>query len=388
MKNMFRKIVFATGIFPPDIGGPATYIEKLANELIERRFEVSVITFSDNKIEEKHDFPVISISRKYPKAIRYFIYFLKLLKIAKNKDIIYSQNQTSAGFPSVLVSKILKKRLILKVVGDAAWESYANRVDEFDNIEIFQRKKYDFFTELIRKTRDFVVKNADKIITPSHYLKNIIFDWGVSKEKIEVIYNTSGSLVDLDISKKQAQNRIEIKGNIILSVGRLCSWKGFETLIDIVPDLLKENPNFKLIIIGEGEKRKSLEKKIKKLVLESNIKLTGRVLHKNIPLYFKSAEIFILNSEYEGLPHVVLEAMQAGVPIIVSDRGGNPEVVENNFNGFLVEYNNKEQIRRAIMNLHNDKELQKTFIRNSKGKLEKFSFENLINKTIKILTNK
>jgi len=382
------KIIFATGIFPPDIGGPATYVEKLANELVQRRFEVSVITFSDNKIEEKHDFPVIRVSRKYPKAIRYFIYFLKLLKLAKNKDVIYSQNQTSAGFPSVLVSKILKKRLILKVVGDAAWESYANRVNGFDNIEIFQRKKYDFFTELIRETRSFVAKNADKIITPSHYLKGIISDWGVSKEKIEVIYNALGSSVDLDVSKEQAQNRIEIKGNIILSIGRLCSWKGFKTLIDIIPDLLKENSNFKLIIVGEGEERKSLEEKIKKLELESNVKLTGRVLHKNIPLYFKSSEMFILNSEYEGLPHVVLEAMQAGVPIIVSNRGGNPEVIEDNFNGFLVEYNNKEQIKKAIMNLHYDKELQKTFIRNSKERLKKFSWENLINKTIKILTNK
>ena len=181
---------------------------------------------------------------------------------------------------------------------------------------------------------------------------------------------------------------IEIKGTIVLSIGRLCSWKGFETLIDIIPDLLKENPDFKLIIVGEGEERKSLEEKIKKLGLESNVELTGRIIHKNIPLYFKSAEMFILNSEYEGLPHVVLEAMQTGVPIIVSNRGGNPEVVENNFNGFLVEYNNKEQIKKAIMNLHNDKELQKTFIRNSKAKLEKFSWENLINKTIKILTNK
>lgn len=382
------KIIFATGIFPPDIGGPATYVEKLANELVQRRLEVSVITFSDNKIEEKYDFPVISISRKYPKVIRYFIYFLKLLKLAKNKDVIYSQNQTSTGFPSVLVSKILKKRLILKVVGDAAWESYANRVGEFDNVEIFQGKKYDFFTELIRGTRSFVAKNADKIITPSYYLKNIISDWGVSKEKIEVIYNALGFSVDLDVSKEQAQNRIEIKGNIILSIGRLCSWKGFETLIDIIPDLLKENPDFKLIIVGEGEERKSLEEKIKKLGLESNVELTGRIIHKNIPLYFKASEMFILNSEYEGLPHVVLEAMQAGVPIIVSNRGGNPEVIENNFNGFLVEYNNKEQIRRAIMNLHNDKELQKTFIRNSKERLKKFSWENLINKTIKILTNK
>lgn len=382
------KIIFATGIFPPDIGGPAIYVEKLANELLQKGFEVSVITFSDTKIKKNYDFPVVRISSKYPKGIRHFIYFLELLKMAKSADIIYVQNQTSAGFPSVLVSKLLKKRIILKVVGDAAWESYANRSSEFDNIEIFQEKKYDFFTELIKKTRSFVAKNTDTVITPSQYLKNIVKGWGVPEQNIKVIYNALEQLSEPHISREEIKKKIEIKGDIILSIGRLAPWKGFLTLIDVFPELLKENPDFKLIIVGEGEEKTKLELRVEKLRLKDNVKLVGKISHQNIPLYFKAADIFVLNSGYEGLPHVVLEAMQLGVPVVISNKGGNPELIKDNFNGFLIEYNNKEQIKNRLLKLWQDRNLQKRFIENSKEKLKEFNWENLVNKTIKILTNK
>ncbi|MCP6718279.1 MAG: glycosyltransferase family 4 protein [Patescibacteria group bacterium] len=382
------KIIFATGIFPPDIGGPATYVEKLANELLQKGFEISVITFSDTKTKKNYDFPVIRISSKYPKGIKHFIYFLELLKMARGTDIIYVQNQTSAGLPSVLVSKLLKKRLILKVVGDAAWESYANRVSEFDNIETFQEKKYDFLTELIRKTRSFVAKNADTIITPSQYLKNIVKGWGVPEQNIQAIYNALEQLFEPHISKEEIKKKIGIKGDIILSIGRLTPWKGFSALIDIFPELLKENPDFKLIIVGEGEEKKKLELRVEKLRLKDNVKLVGKISHQDIPLYFRAADIFVLNSGYEGLPHVVLEAMQFGVPVVISNKGGNPELIKDSFNGFLIEYNNEEQIKNTLLKLWQDTSLQKKFIENSKEKLKEFSWENLVNKTIKLLTNK
>ena len=382
------KIIFATGIFPPDIGGPATYVRKLAKELIQRGFEIEVITFADIKTENNYDFPVIKVLRRNPTIIRYVVYFFKLLKLAKNADLIYSQNQTSAGLPSVLVSKILKKRLVLKIVGDAAWENYANKHSKFDSIDIFQKREYGFFTELFKKTRSFVAKNADIIIVPSQYLKNIVKGWGVPEQGIKVVYNALEQLSEPHIPKEEIKKKIRIKGDIILSIGRLAPWKGFSALIEVLPELLKENPNFKLIIIGEGEEKKKIELRVEKLRLKDNVKLIGKINHQDILLYFKVADVFVLNSGYEGLPHVVLEAMQFGVPVIVSNKGGSPELIKDSFNGFLIEYNNKEQIKNALLKLCQDKNLQKRFVENSKEKLKEFSWESLINKTIKILTNK
>src|SRR3989344_5988696 len=98
------KIVFAAGIAAPDIGGPATYVEKLAGG-------------------QKQ--PLISYSKglkKYPKGLRHFLYFLGLLWLARNAYVIYAQNVTSAGLPALLAAKLLRKRLVLKIVCDAAWE--------------------------------------------------------------------------------------------------------------------------------------------------------------------------------------------------------------------------------------------------------------------------
>lgn len=322
------KIVFATGIYPPDIGGPATYVERLAKELNQ---------------------PVISYSRglkKYPKGLRHLLYFLCLLRLSINKDVIYAQNVTSAGLPALLAAKLLRKRFILKIVGDAAWE---------------QKKPY------LMMIQSYVAKRAQKIIVPSRYVKEMVAAWGVPQEKIIVIYNAPEPLPQLDISKDEAKQKIGVRGDIILSAGRSVPWKGFPALRSIMPDLHKENPNFRLVIVGEGEKK---------------------VPHSQMPIYFKAADIFVLNSGYEGLSHVILEAMQSGLPVIASKEGGNPELIEDGDNGLLVEYNNKEQIKSAILKLWQDKGLQEKFIKNSKEKLKDFMWENLVEKTIKVLVGR
>jgi len=331
------KLIFAAGIYPPDIGGPATYTERLAKELQQ---------------------PVISYSgrlKKYPKGLRHLLYFLFLLWLARDVDTIYAQNVTSAGLPALLASKILRKRLVLKVVGDAAWE---------------QRKGY------LRPVQGTVARFADKIIVPSVYLKKRVMGWGVAGEKIEVIYNAPEAFPQADISKEEAKRRIGIAGDIILSAGRLVPWKGFGDLMAIMPDLVLQNPDFQLVIVGAGEE---------KLEAQPRVKLAGGVPHTEMPLYFKAADIFVLNSGYEGLSHVILEAMQQGVPVIASSAGGNPELITDGLNGFLVEYQNREQLKDAILKLWQDKDLQAKFIQNSKEKLKNFTWENLVEKTTKIL---
>lgn len=319
------KIVFAAGIYPPDIGGPATYVARLAKELNQ---------------------PVISYSGKlknYPKGVRYILYFFGLLWLAKNTNVIYAQNVTSAGLPALVAAKLLRKKFVLKIVGDAAWE---------------QKKDY------LKQIQGFVAKGADRIIVPSQYVKKMVIGWGVMENKIEVIYNAVEiESVSPEIGKEEARKKIGIDGNIILSVGRPVPWKGFGDLRAIMPDLLERNQNFRLVIVGEDKK----------------------VPHEQMPLYFLAADIFILNSGYEGLSHVILEAMNFGVPVIASREGGNPELIEDNFNGLLVEYKNKEQIKEAILRLWQDKDLREKFIKNSYEKLKNFSWENLIRKTSEVL---
>ncbi|MCD4705486.1 glycosyltransferase family 4 protein, partial [bacterium] len=128
------------------------------------------------------------------------------------------------------------------------------------------------------------------------------------------------------------------------------------------------------------------EKIIKDNNLEKNIFLIGRIAHKDLIYYFNASEIFVLNSEYEGLSHVLIEAMTCNLPIIASDKGGNKEVIKNMHNGMLVEYNNSEKWKQAILKLLNDEDLRKKFIDNSARDLKKFEYSEMINKTENFLT--
>ena len=139
------------------------------------------------------------------------------------------------------------------------------------------------------------------------------------------------------------------------------------------------------IIPSYGDMQQELVKLKINLKLEKAVKLVGKVEHSQTPFYFKAADIFVLNSGYEGLSHVILEAMQLGVPVIASNRGGNPELIQNNFNGFLVECKNQKEIKETILKLWQQKDLQEKFILNSKEILKDFTWENLVNKTLEVL---
>jgi glycosyltransferase involved in cell wall biosynthesis len=350
------KVVIASGIYPPDSGGPATYSQLIAREFVKRGIEISLICYSDpsttlRESDKNEKFKIIRILRKN-KLTRYLLYFINLLKPSINCDVIYAQGPLSAGLPAMWVSKILHKKFVVKIVGDYAWEQGVNQFRVKELIEEFQNKKYNKKIEKIKNIQKKVCNYADKIIVPSLFLKKIVIGWGIDENKIKVIYNTFTGIEDIDPAK--------IDGDVIISAGRPEPWKGFDTLREIMPDLLKENPKFKLMI-------------------------ENKMPHNELMAYFKASKMFVLNTGYEGLSHIILEALACGLPVITTDVCGNPEIIQNEENGLLVEYNNKTQLKNAIIKLHTNKNLREKIIENGYKTLEKFTLEKMINETIKTL---
>lgn len=345
------KIVIASGIYPPDIGGPATYSQTIAREFTKQGIDVSLICYSDKKQEDNENFKIVRILRKN-KLFRYLLYFWNLLKLARNCDVIYAQGPLAAGLPAMWVSKILRKKFVIKIVGDYAWEQGVNQFEVKDLIEEFQNKKYNSKIEKIREIQKKVCKTANKIIVPSEFLKKIVVGWDIDKNKIEVIYNAFIGVENIKTKK--------LNGDVIISAGRPEPWKGYNTLNEIMPDLLKENPEFRLII-------------------------ATKLSHNELMEYFKASTMFVLNSGYEGFSHILLEAMACGLPVVTTNVCGNPEIIQNGENGLLVEYNNKEQIKNAILRVWEDKNLREKLISNGYKTLEKFKLEDMINKTITVL---
>lgn len=348
--NIYQKpkllnILIATGIYPPEIGGPATYSKLIGEKLSQRGHKVRILTYSNQNIKDGK-LVVTGVSKKLPVAIRHLAYFLQVLKLGRNSDLIYMQDSVSVGLPATLANIFLKKKLALKVVGDYAWEQ-AEQVPELkdkmpllDSFYPFLNENYPLKIQILEKIQNWVARRAEKIITPSFYLKKVLINgWKINPEKIKVVYN-SFDIKELGIRNKELGNKFKI-----LSIGRLMPWKGFDTLIDIVKDI----PNVDLEIIGDGPEYKNYESRIMNHELQNRIKLLGRLSHDEVIDRMQKADLFILNTAYEGLSHVILEAMACGTPIAVSRAGGNTELIgENEERGELFEYNNKEQIKEII----------------------------------------
>jgi glycosyltransferase involved in cell wall biosynthesis len=359
-----RKLLIASGIYPPDIGGPATYSSLLVKEFPKRGFVVKVLTYGP-----------AGISRKIPKGLRHLIYFFVCLFKAINSDIIFAQNQLSAGLPAMIAAKFTGCKFIMRVPGDSVWEWAVQKRGIKEGIDDFQDKKYGFVIEIRRKVQRFVANRADAIITPSFYLKKIVSRWVKNTGKIHVIYN------GIELDKSENYNIDQNKDKIILSVGRMVPWKGFDVLVELMSDL----PDWKLVIIGEGPIKNKLEELIEKMKLSKSVELINSLSRKELLEYLTKAKIFILNTSFESFSFQVVEAMNAGVPVITTNICNLPEIIDNGQEGILVEPNNKKQIIEAIEKLDKDDNLRKNIIINARKKVQKFSLENTMDDLQKLL---
>lgn len=333
--NQRIKVLVATGLYPPEIGGPATFVKMLEENLDSSQFELTVVPFTQ--------------VRKYPKIFRHIIFFFKLLSQARAQDIILALDGVSVGLPAALVAKIKHLPFIVRLGGDYAWEQGRLRFNVTESLDDFYAaKSLPFFVKFLTKVQAWVVSTAVKVIAPSEYLKSIVSKWENNQEKIKVIYSVPS--LPLSVEKQVSSS----DSQIIWSIARLVPWKGFETLIKVVGELQSEYPNLLLKIIGDGPEEQKLTKLIQELGLEKQVVLTGRLSHSELIKQINEVNMFVLNTEYEGFSHLVLEMMRLKVPVVTTNVGGNPELVSNNETGLLVEYNNELEIKNAIISLLED----------------------------------
>ncbi len=365
-----RGVLITTGIFPPDIGGPATYSKLLLDELPKHGLGVKVLSFG--KV------------RHLPKFIRHIAYFFEILEKGRSADIIYAQDPVSVGLPTTLASYVLRKKFVLKVVGDYAWEQMHVEGGDFVTPEEFQGGKYDLKTELRRKVERWVARKADKIIVPSEYLKKIVSMWGV--KNIDVIYN--GFKYNQESGNKETiRALLQFEGDLVISVGRLVPWKGFDTLIKIFPQIKNKFKDAKLIIAGSGPDEERLQKLINEKGLQDYIALTGGLDRDVLLRYIKASDVFALNTGYEGLSHQLLEVMDVGVPIVTTNVGGNPELIKNGKNGLTVAFNDEKELTKSIVKLLGDKKYANKLAIEAKKKVQEFSEEKMIKGTVSMLKN-
>jgi glycosyltransferase involved in cell wall biosynthesis len=140
-------------------------------------------------------------------------------------------------------------------------------------------------------------------------------------------------------------------GRVVMACARLYPWKNLEFLIRLVPDL---PPDVTLVIVGDGPEREQLEREAVAAGVPERVYFAGSVSQATVQQYLHAADVFTLHTRYEGLSHVMLEAMHAGTPIVASDVGGNAEVIESGRNGLLVPLDDRTTTLATLRRLLGD----------------------------------
>ncbi len=373
------RILFATGIYPPHPGGPATYVASLASECRDRMYDVAILTYGDRAVSvPPQGILLYCVSRHGNVIQRYVRYFMALWDIASQYDLIYAQDSFCVGLPAYIVSKLLNKPLLIKVVGDPAWESARDQHACKDSLEVFQTKRYNFKIELIRIISRLVIRGAYAVITPSNYLRGIIAGWGIPLTKIRLIYNAvhfSDSMSEIDGWPT---------GKIILYVGRLVEWKGLLTLVHTIRELQKDITDVSLVIIGDGPELQELQKLVKELDVSSQVHFFGARPQTQVAWAMKHANVFVLFSEYEGLSHVLIEAQYSGLPTVASAIPGNSEVIEHKKNGLLVPLHDYALLQKSIRMLLTETDIAEMFARAGEERSDRFSRSRMMDETFEL----
>ena len=382
-----KKILIATGIYPPDYRGPATLLESLPGALKSKGFEIKIITYSDVPASELEKEWVFRINKKRPPVVRHLLYFFRLWELSNWADLVYATDVYSVGYLTFFCCRLREKKYILRFTGDSAWESARLKAQIADSIVDFEENTYSPAIEKQKEKRKRIMVSAEKIIVDCESGGRLAELIGVPKEKIKVIYNSLDTKKFIASEEKVRSIRKSCgqDSKIIISPGQLNPWKGFDGVIKIIPRLIEGlGSGLHLLILGEGPEKTSLENLAKELKIANNVHFLGKVVHSEMINYLSAADLFILNSDYEGMSHAILEAMYAARPIIVSRSGGNCELIGNGREGLTFGYNNLDELFNAAYKMLNDRPKAKQLAKNAKIKSDNFKWENVVNGTVKV----
>ena len=318
------KLFVASGIFHPEPGGPSTYLTTILPALQERGWQTRVLTFGEPASAE-YAYPVTRVSRaSYPiRQARYAVASRGHLAWA---DLVYAH---TIDLP---IWGGRDKAWILKVVGDQAWERSIRRgwIPADMSIDDYQDFRGDWRVRWQKASRSRQIAAMDAVIVPSQYLKRMALAWGVEPSRAHVIYNA------LPPTEPPKETRAEIRSQLtwddrptLITVARLQRWKGIDHLIEA----LRLLPDLRLVVVGDGPDRPRLAQLA--APLGDRVLFKGQLTRQHAHRLIRAADGLALYSGYEGLSHTLLESLHLGTPVLASDIGGNPEIVQHGVNGLL-----------------------------------------------------
>ena len=389
------EVCFVSPEYLPLSGGTGSYVYYLSKELIKNGYTTSVVTGYGESKDIKINNQQRAFFLKTFKApiIRSFLFagtaFQKLKKI-NDKISVDITHINLPLVPSFAVPKNFGKTLITTVHSTWKGEAEAIRNEPYSRLNSNERFMVSF-NRVLRFFEEQTLERSNKLIAVSDFTRRELLKYyNVKEDKIRVIHN------GVDIHKfAPPEDKAKVKQELgfsnkefnILSVGRLYARKGLFTLIKSVSIVAKKYRNVKLIISGKGQSNemKKLVDYAKKLGIRSNILFTGYFPDAKLPKLYQAADIFAFSTFYENLPFAVLEALSSRLPVVTTNVGGIPEMIEDGKNGFLVPPANSAALSDRIIYLIENPAAASEMANQARETVEnRFDWRLIVKKVIKV----
>jgi glycosyltransferase involved in cell wall biosynthesis len=306
------------------------------------------------------------------------------LKIAKNNNIFVN------GLESYVAPflNFFGKRYLIKVVGDSIWERARNLGLTEDKLDPFQSVARKLFP-LEYERRFQLLNKASKVVVPSQYLADLVKSWGIKRDRIKVILNGSDLVKDnLELQRERRKKFLDENNQFLklIFAGRLTNWKGVETLLLAASALRDQGIRKKIVvdIIGDGPLLPLTKSLNRQLRLEEIVSIKGKLTLNETRDLMSTGHVLVLTSLYEGLSHTIIDALALGIPVIASNVCGNPELIHDQENGFLVAPEKPMQIVDKIQLLLKDDELGKNLSEAALLSAQKFNFQKTLDSYLEL----
>ena len=343
------RILIVSGIWPPDVGGPASHAPELAAFLRGQGHEVEVVITAESE-PAAETYPVRWVDRARPAGVRHAQVAALVRARARDAD---DGAATSRPGRSSRGGSIARRPLVVKLVADEAYER-ARRFGLFEgDLDAFQRFPGGARVRVLRHARNRALRRVDHLVSPSAYLASLARSWGVPAERVTVIPNAAPPLPELP-SRDEARAGLGLERATLAFAGRVTRQKALETGLAA----LERVPDVALLDAGDGPDLDGVRRAASERGLDGRVRFLGPLDREGVLTVFRAADAALLTSTWENFPHTVVEALAVGTPVVATSVGGVPEIVRDGENGLLATPGDAEAIATAIRRVVDDRALR------------------------------
>lgn len=315
------RVLVVSGIWPPDVGGPASHAPDVAAFLQRRGHDLEVVVTA-GAAPAPRPYAVRWTPRRLPVGVRHVHAAALVAARARRADVVYS---TGMFVRTAVAARLTRTPYVLKLTGDPAFERARARGLALGEVGAWQARR-GLLPRALGAARDWSVSGAAHVYCPSAYLRELAIGWGAPPERVEVLPNPAPAVPELP-SRAELRRSFALHGATLAFAGRLTAQKA----LDVAFEAVARTPDVELVVAGDGPERTRLER-----VAADRVRFLGPLGRDEVLRLFAAADAAVLSSAWENFPHSVVEALAVGTPVIASDVGGVAEVVRDGENGLLV----------------------------------------------------